>query len=94
MDLSDRTNWLLSGLVGVLLTANGVLWLFQYRDVVIGLLLGGAMAVIGLFAAANAVRAIRDPDAYEQEWTRRQTATNVLAVALLGGALIATVLVL
>lgn len=94
MELSDRSNWILSGLVGGLLTANGVVWLLRYRDVILGLVVGGAMAVIGLLAAVNAVRAVRDPNSYDQEWTSRQTATNMVAIVVLVAALVATLVVL
>jgi hypothetical protein len=89
MALSDRQNWLLSGVVGVLLVANGLARLPGASGFV-DYVLAGALAVGGLLAAGNAVSAVRDPAAVEDvEWTRGKALLNAGAVVLLTLALIA-----
>jgi|GEM_PF-2439531 len=89
MALSDRQNWLLSGLVGVLLVANGLARLPGAAGFV-DFVLAGALVVGGLLAAGNAVSAVRDPAAVEDvEWSRNKTLLNVGAVVLLALALVA-----
>lgn len=83
MKLSDRNNWILSGAVGVLLVANGLVripgWSSNLELVVAGALITG-----GLLATSNGITAIRDPDARtETDWTPRKTAINAVAVVLL-----------
>jgi hypothetical protein len=89
MVLSDRQNWILSGLVGVLLVANGLARLPGASGFV-DYVLAGALALGGLLAAGNAVSAVRDPTAVEDvEWSRNKTLLNVGAVVLLALALVA-----
>ncbi|MFB6087691.1 MAG: hypothetical protein ABEJ85_04150 [Haloarculaceae archaeon] len=83
MELTDRQNWILSTVVGVLLAANAVAWvpradgLWDWATVI-------ALTVGGLMAMANGVRALRDPaQAEAMEWTRRKTHINLLAVVVL-----------
>jgi hypothetical protein len=91
VELSDRSNWILSGLVGLLIGANGLVLTVQWTARLTGLALGVAMAVAGGLILANAVRAIRDPATVEQDWTRRKTVTNAVALVILVGVLVAAV---
>lgn len=89
MTLSDRQNWILSGLVGVLLVANGLARL-PGSSGTIDLVLAGALVLGGLLAASNAVSAVRNPAAVEDvDWTRNKTLLNAGAVVLLALALVA-----
>ena len=83
MQVSDRTNWLLSGLVGVLLVANGAMWALRSADSVFGYLLAGVLVVGGGAATANAARALQGSETVDQEWTTRRTAVNAVAAVLL-----------
>jgi hypothetical protein len=86
--LSDRRNWLLSWLVGVLLFANGVARL-PGSSGTLGLVVAGALVVGGLLASYNAVTALRDPTSVEDvEWTRGKTLLNAGAAVLLALALV------
>lgn len=89
--LSDRRNWLLSWLVGVLLFANGLARLPGSSSTV-NLVLAGALVVGGLLASYNAVSAMRNPAAVEDvEWSRNKTLLNAGAALLLALALVAVV---
>lgn len=91
MDLSDRDNWRLSGAVGVLLAANGLVRLPGPTDA-LGLLLAGLLVTGGGLAAWNAVVALRDPEAGGGvEWTRGKTVVNLVAVVVLSLALVVSV---
>jgi hypothetical protein len=86
--LSDRRNWLLSWLVGMLLFANGVARLPGSSGTV-ELVVAGALVVGGLLASYNAVSALRNPAAVEDvEWTRGKTLLNAGAAVLLALALV------
>ena len=89
--LSDRRNWLLSWLVGLLLLANGVARLPGSSGTV-ELVIAGALVVGGLLASYNAVTAMRNPASVEDvEWTRGKTLLNAGAAVLLALALVAVV---
>lgn len=91
MDVSDRSNWLLSGLVGTLLVANGIARLPGSTGT-LGLVVAGALVVGGLLAASNAVSAVRNPTAVEDiDWTRNKTLLNAGAAVLLALSLVAVV---
>jgi len=89
MGLSNRNNWILSGLVGALLVANGLARLPGSSSLV-DLVVAGALVTGGLLATTNAVSAVRDPQAVEDiEWSRNKTLLNAGAVVLLALALVA-----
>ena len=89
--LSDRRNWLLSWLVGVLLFANGLARVPGASNTV-GLVVAGALVVGGLLASYNAVSALRNPTTVEEvEWTRNKTLLNAGAAVLLALALVTVV---
>jgi hypothetical protein len=89
--LSDRRNWLLSWLVGLLLLANGVARL-PGSSSTLELVVAGALVVGGLLASYNAVTAMRNPASVEDvEWTRGKTLLNAGAAVLLTLALAAVV---
>ena len=89
MGLSNRNNWILSGLVGVLLVANGLARLPGSSSLV-GLIVAVALVIGGLLATTNAVSAVRNPRAVEDiEWSRNKTLLNAGAVVLLALALVA-----
>lgn len=91
MALSDRQNWTLSGLVGVLLVANGIARLPGWSSP-FDLLLSGALITGGGLAAFNAYRGIRRPETMsERPWTTRKTLINVVALVLLSLILAAAV---
>lgn len=92
MELSDRSNWLLSGLVGALVLANGIVIAVHWGARLTGLFAGGAIAVGGALVLTTAVRAVRDPTAIDQEWTGRKTALNAVAVVVLSFGLVAALL--
>lgn len=83
MNLSDRTNWVLSGLVGLLLVANGLVRIPGWSST-LELVVAGALLTGGLLAGSNAITAIRDPGAVaDSDWTTRKTAINLAAIVLL-----------
>jgi multisubunit Na+/H+ antiporter MnhC subunit len=82
MALTDRGNWLLSALVGVLIAANGLVWLLLGDDL-LRMAIGLFIAVAGAFAALNAVRAIRGPGVEPMEWTTWKTLLNVAVLIVL-----------
>ena len=89
MELSDGSYWLLSGLVGLLLVANGVVRI-PGGSTPLDLALAGFLIVGGLLAGSNAVVGVRDPDAFgEDYWTLRKTVLNAVAVLVLAFALVA-----
>lgn len=82
MQLSARRNWILSGVVGLLLVANGLVRVPGAETLT--LVIAGALVAGGLLAGANAVRALRDPSSAEGvEWTTRKTTINLVALAFL-----------
>ncbi|MEF8853243.1 MAG: hypothetical protein V5A44_04235 [Haloarculaceae archaeon] len=86
--LSDRNNWLLSWLVGVLLVANGVARVPASSGTV-ELVVAGALVVGGLLASSNAITAVRNPASVDDvEWTRNKTLLNAGATVLLALALV------
>jgi len=83
MELTDRQNRLLSGLVGVLVAANGLVWVV-FWDGLVGRATGGVLALGGGFMTLNAIRAIRGaPGVTPMDWTTRKTLFNVLVILLL-----------
>lgn len=91
MELSDGNNWLLSGLVGLLLLANGAVRI-PGESTALDLAVAGFLVVGGLLAASNAVVGIRDPDRFDDDyWTLRKTLLNVAAVGALVFALLTAV---
>lgn len=88
MDVSDRTNWILSGLVGALLVGNGLVRIPSWSSP-LELVLIGALVTGGLLATVNAVEAVQDPsEENSRDWTQRKTTLNALAVVLLTGTLV------
>ena len=83
MDVSDRHNWLLSGLVGLLLVANGLARLPRW-SAALDLVLAGALVTGGGLASVNAYVGLRDPDSVADDyWTTRKTLVNAVAVLVL-----------
>ena len=94
MDVTDRQNWILSGVVRSLLVANGVAR-FPTRSSLLELVLVGALVTGGLLATLNAVTAVTDPSSdVERDWTTRKTAINAVAVVLLTATLVVQMAVL
>lgn len=93
MELTDRQNWALSGVVGVLFVVNSVLWLIL-EDGLLWQVAGVVLAIGGLLATFSAIQAIRDVEGVEpMEWTTRKTIMNVFFTIVLAGAVVYWVLV-
>jgi len=91
MGLSDRSNWLLSGAVGFLLFANGIVRVVGWSSV-LDLLVAVALMTGGGLIAGNAVTWLRNPEEVDDVvWTTRKTVVNAAATVLLALLLVAAV---